>query len=412
MNKSFSSSKYILLSLLLAVFCYFIAPKISLPIADFISDLFIRFLKLLSLPVIFLSIFTTLINITNLEQARKALKKVLKYTILTTLISASIGLLLFVIIWPVNVLESSSNHIETPRNILNTYLSFVKNIIPSNPVEAFAEGNVLGIAFMACILGLATLFIKDKEKTSIKNFFNGLFKAILLISSIVIKILPLGVFAFSIQLIHQVASQKQNISALVGYAACVILANLIQGFVILPLFLKAKGLSPLKVAKAMLPALSLAFFSKSSSATLPLTIQSATKNLKVEENTASFSLPLCSVINMNGCAAFILVTVCFVTINSGVPMNIFNMLPWVVIASLMAIGNAGVPMGCYFLTSAALVGMNTPLTLLGMILPLYAFFDMVETALNVWSDSCVTTIVDKELKKDLTLNPDKTTLGA
>ena len=73
------------------------------------------------------------------------------------------------------------------------------------------------------------------------------------------------------------------------------------------------------------------------------------------------------------------------------------MLPWVVIASLAAIGNAGVPMGCFFLTSAFLVGMGVPLDMLGLILPLYAVFDMIETALNVWSDSCVTAITDKQV---------------
>ncbi|MCB1108641.1 MAG: dicarboxylate/amino acid:cation symporter, partial [Chlamydiia bacterium] len=77
---------------------------------------------------------------------------------------------------------------------------------------------------------------------------------------------------------------------------------------------------------------------------------------------------------------------------------LLEMLPWVVIASIAAIGNAGVPMGCYFLTSAFLVGFDVRLELMGLILPLYSLFDMVETALNVWSDSCVTAITDKELK--------------
>ncbi len=399
-KRSTTSSLYILIALLAAIACYFISPKIFLPLADFVSDLFIRMLQLLSMPVIFLSIFTTLVNITNLAQAKKLLRKVLKYTIVTTLIAASIGLLLFVIIKPATAANSLAVAPKGPENVIQTYLNFLKTIIPSNPIEAFSSGNVLSIAFLASILGIATLFIKDKEKESVKNFFNGIFKAILVISSAVIKLLPLGVFAFSIQLTHQVASNNQDLSSLLGYALCVVLANIVQGFIVLPLFLKRKGLSPIKVGKAMLPALSMAFFSKSSSATLPFTIQAAEDNLKIDKNTASFSFPLCSVINMNGCAAFILITVLFVNISSGVAMSIFDMLPWIIISSLMAIGNAGVPMGCYFLTSAALVGMNTPLTLLGMILPLYAFFDMVETALNVWSDSCITTIVDKEIKEE------------
>ncbi|MCK4934980.1 MAG: cation:dicarboxylase symporter family transporter, partial [Simkaniaceae bacterium] len=103
-------------------------------------------------------------------------------------------------------------------------------------------------------------------------------------------------------------------------------------------------------------------------------------------------------INMNGCAAFILITVLFALGHAGVSLTFVQMIPWIFIATLAAIGNAGVPMGCFFLTSAFLVGMNVPLGILGMILPLYAMFDMVETALNVWSDSCITATVDMEVK--------------
>jgi len=102
---------------------------------------------------------------------------------------------------------------------------------------------------------------------------------------------------------------------------------------------------------------------------------------------------------MNGCAAFILTTVLFVATQNGMDFSTTELLAWVLIATIAAIGNAGVPMGCYFLTSALLVSLDVPLALLGLILPFYAFIDMLETALNVWSDACVTAIVDKDLKE-------------
>ena len=102
---------------------------------------------------------------------------------------------------------------------------------------------------------------------------------------------------------------------------------------------------------------------------------------------------------MNGCAAFILITVLFVATSAGLFFSLLQMLPWILISTFAAIGNAGVPMGCFFLSSALLLGMGVPLDLLGLILPLYTFFDMLETALNVWSDSCVTAIVDKEFTR-------------
>ena len=100
---------------------------------------------------------------------------------------------------------------------------------------------------------------------------------------------------------------------------------------------------------------------------------------------------------MNGCAAFILVTSLFVMQNGGVALTLWTMLAWVLIACISAIGNAGVPMGCYFLTLSLMAGQGMPIGILGVILPVYAVIDMIETAENVWSDSCVCAMVDKDL---------------
>jgi len=147
----------------------------------------------------------------------------------------------------------------------------------------------------------------------------------------------------------------------------------------------------------MFPALSLAFFTKSSSAALPMAIQCAEHRNGISPKVANFSLPLCTTINMNACAGFILITVLFVSMSNGMVYTLPEMAAWIFIATLAAIGNAGVPMGCYFLSSAFLAAMNVPLNILGVILPFYAMIDMLESAINVWSDSCVTAIVDKEL---------------
>lgn len=115
---------------------------------------------------------------------------------------------------------------------------------------------------------------------------------------------------------------------------------------------------------------------------------------------ARFVLPICTTINMNGCAAFILVTSLFVMQNGGQPLALGTMLTWLVIAVVSAIGNAGVPMGCYFLTLSLMTGIGMPVGIMGIILPIYTIIDMVETAENVWSDSCVCAMVDHDLKAE------------
>ena len=148
----------------------------------------------------------------------------------------------------------------------------------------------------------------------------------------------------------------------------------------------------------MMPAVLMALFSKSSAATLPVTIQCAEVRLKADPKVARFVLPICTTINMNGCAAFILVTSLFVMQQGGVELTWTTMLTWLVISVLSAIGNAGVPMGCYFLTLSLMSGIDAPVAVLGIILPIYTIIDMVETAVNVWSDSCVCAMTDNDLK--------------
>ena len=172
---------------------------------------------------------------------------------------------------------------------------------------------------------------------------------------------------------------------------------MIQFFVVLPLFLLARGLNPIHVLGSMMPAVLMALFTKSSAATLPVPMETAEDRLGIKKNIARFVLPICTTINMNGCAAFILVTSLFVMQNGGTPLTWTTIVLWIFISVISAVGNAGVPMGCYFLTFSLMSGVGAPVAILGVILPIYTIIDMVETAENVWSDSCVTTMVNHDL---------------
>ena len=163
----------------------------------------------------------------------------------------------------------------------------------------------------------------------------------------------------------------------------------------------AKGLNPIQVFRGMLPALAVALFSKSSAGTLPVTLSCAENNLNIDKRISRFVLPICTTINMNGCAAFILVTSLFLMQNAGITLTSTTMCLWVFISVLAAVGNAGVPMGCYFLTISLMSSMNVPIDIMGVILPIYAVIDMIETCVNVWSDSSVTAMTAKDLEGNL-----------
>ncbi len=367
-------------------------------VANAISEVVIRALKLISLPMLFLSIVATISGMKNGGEVRRIGRGVLFYTLITTGGAALLGLGLFQLIGPVGEMPISES--GSPSRPLGSYWSALLNLVPSNAVQAFLDNHVIGVMVMALTLGAAILTLQGSPRAVVTDLFAGLFGAILKITRWLIAIMPLGVFAF-VTLFTETLMQESwvKLNSFLLYLLCVVLANLIQAFFVLPALLKLKGISPFQLGRAMASALTLAFFTRSSNATLPVTIQCAEEKAKISPRVSRFSLPLLATINMNGCAAFILITVLYVGGCHGIVFGPFEMLLMVVVATLAAIGNAGVAMGCFFLSSALLAAMNIPLTLMGMILPVYAFIDMLETSVNVWSDACVTAIVEKDLKR-------------
>jgi len=367
-------------------------------IAEGVSEVFVNLLKMVSLPMIFLSIVSTASGMESVDELKLIGKRVLRYTLLTTVIAATMALGIFVIINPARgALGLESGVGEAGVEVSAGYWRYFLDAIPSSMVQPFVTNNVIGVLFLAIVFSLAILALPKEKKSVLHTFFSSFYAAIMKITGFIVMLMPLGIGAFVTLFIHDVRNGLP-MKTLALYLLCVITANIIQGVVVLPLFLRFKGLSPWRHFRGMWPALSIAFFAKSSSAALPMAMQCAEKNLNIDKKISRFSLPLCTTINMNACAAFILTTVLFVSMSHGVVFAPSEMILWIFIATIAAVGNAGVPMGCYFLSSALLAGMNIPLNILGVILPFYTLIDMLESAINVWSDACVTAAVDTKLK--------------
>ena len=396
--KNFVRSYVVMLVAIIAGVAFgLLGSKSAFLVSESITTIFMNFLKLIAGPIVFLSIASTISNMQGFKEMKKIGKKVFGYTLFTTFLAASVALILFLVVNP-----AKNFPITVVTSVLKqegSYFIFFLNIMPSNFVQAFLENNVIGIALMGFLLGVAVLKIPHENGRLISHLFSSLFKMVLKVAEFITVFMPLAIFGFTVLLVHDLKVNFSHFHSLMLYLSVVIFANVIQGLVVIPILLKIKGISPLRTVKGAYKALALAFFSKSSNATLSLTLQVAEKNLGISSKIANFSLPLCTVINMNGCAAFILTTVLFVSQTHGHICSPLGYVIWVGLATLAAIGNAGVPMGCYFLSSTFLIWMDVPLTMMGLILPFYAFLDMCETALNVWSDISVTAIVDKEVKQ-------------
>ena len=352
--------------------------------------------RCIGMPVIALSVIVALSSSDDKRSMKRVWRRTLFYTLTTTVLAVLVAAVLYLVIAP------SSVYTVTPNASLDavagiSYGQHLLQIIPDNLIRAFSECQVLTVLFISVVTGLSIRAVPNPEaRQTVRHFFEGFHGMLFTIINGIVKLLPIGLFGFIAVGVREL-NVNGSLQGMGAYFLVVTLANVLQGIVVLPLFLLLKGQQPVRIFRGMAPALSVAFFTKSSAGTLPVTMQRAETKLNVRPEISRFVLPLCTTINMNGCGAFIFTTVLYVMQNNGFVITPTMMLPWIFIATLAAVGNAGVPMGCFFLSASLLSSMNVPPALMGMILPIYSVIDMLETALNVWSDACVTVAVNQDM---------------
>lgn len=371
---------------------------------NFVATVFTRLFQFVAVPTIALAVITTLATLGTKKETGRIFGHAVVYTMLTTIAAAAVGLALYIFIAPENlpadVIGAGVAEVPDKLGKLSYYDHFL-SVIPNNLLQPFLAGNVLSILLIAFAVGLGLANMPKTENVQLLiKVINGLQELLFTLIKGIVYVLPIGIVAFAGQLAAQIEAGV-IVGSLGKYVAVVMGGNVIQFFIVLPIFLILRGLNPFTVFKKMSPALVVALFTKSSAATLPVTMASAEDNLKVNKKVSRFVLPICTTINMNGCAAFILVTSLFVMQNAGFELSMGTMITWLFVAVFAAVGNAGVPMGCYFLTLSLMSSMGAPLGIMGVILPIYTIIDMIETAENVWSDSCVCAMTNNDLKDTL-----------
>ena len=374
-------------------------------ICNFVATIFTRLFKFTAVPAIAVSILTTLASLGGNKETGKIFRRTLMYTLLTTLAASTIAAILFFVIKP-EVLSASVYEGVAAEKLANmnssTFLDYFIQAIPDNILYPFVSGNVLSILIVSFVFGFAISKMQESDKkTAILNVINGCQEMVFKVIGWIIAILPIGIIAFTAQLINEMSAHIA-MESIGKYVAVVLSGNLIQFFIVLSIFLLIRGINPAKHFKNMIPAILTALFTKSSAATLPVTMDCVENRVKCDKKFSRFILPMCTTINMNGCAAFILVTSLFVMKNGGVQLDLITVITWILISVISAVGNAGVPMGCFFLTLSLMAGKGMPIGVMGVILPIYAVIDMIETAVNIYSDSCVCAMTNKDLKNLVT----------
>ncbi len=386
--------KRILLALVLGVIVGMIwGPEASS--ISWLGELFVRLIRMVVVPLVFVTLVSGVVAMGDPAKLGSLGAKTLAIYMLTTLAAIAIGLFFAAVLQPgvgVDLSAAAPSAVQEAIPLSERLLS----IVPSNPIAALAEGNILAIIFFALLVGVSVLTIGEKGKP-VAELMDSSSEMMLRITHWVMEVAPFGVFA----LIAAVAG-TQGVAALLDVLtlalavvlACVIHVVVVHGVGIIKLSL---GLSPLNFFRGARDAMLVAFSTSSSSATLPVSMSVAEENLGIKPVVASTVLPLGATINMDGTALYVGIVSVFAAQAFGIDLSLADYAIVAGSTTLVSVGTAAVPGASLFLMAAVMGAIGiTPeqiAVVIGFILPFDRPLDMLRTSVNICGDLSVSTAV-------------------
>ena len=367
-----------------------------------IGELFLRLLTLLIVPVIFFSMLSGVLNLRDSKSLARLGIKTFLYYFATTALAVAIGLFLVNFIAPGTggekpVLQASESPLAGKAIEASTTITDVlKNIIPKNIIGAAQEGNVLGLIFFSIFLGVALLQIQHDGVDVLRKGSQAAFEAIIWMIEKTMLIAPLGFFALIADLVGEFVIQgqlEQLGTSLLWYSATVVIGLLFHGIITLGSFAFLFGVNPLKLFSSMLPAITTAFSTSSSSATLPITLDCLENKAGVPNKIASFVAPLGSTVNMDGTAIYEAIAVVFIANMMMVDLTLSQQILIFLTATIAAVGAAGIPSAGLVMMVLILSTIGLPAEGVKLIVVVDRLLDMLRTATNVWGDSVGAAII-------------------
>lgn len=355
-----------------------------------LGALFLNAIKMLIVPLVFVSLVAGITCMQDTAKLGRISVKTIAIYLVTTAFAVSIGLLFGALFTPgadMNMVASAAVEAKQAPSLVEILVG----LVPSNPVAAFAEGNILQIIVFAIALGVSMNLIGEKAAPAVK-LFNSLAEVFYKLTDLVMRFAPIGVFA----LIAGVVANHgiEVLLPLAGVIGVIYLASIAHLLLVyggmLAMFAR---LSPLRFFQGIAPALAVAFSTSSSSGTLPVSIECARKNLGVSEGVAGFVLPVGATINMDGTAIYQGVLALFIAQAFGIDLNAGQYLMIILTATLASIGTAGVPGAGLIMLGLVLTSVGLPLEGVALIAGIDRILDMARTMVNVAGDLMTTTLV-------------------
>ncbi|CAG9621722.1 Proton/glutamate-aspartate symporter [Sutcliffiella rhizosphaerae] len=388
----------ILVGLALNIF----APSLFNPLDTYLfqplGQIFLNLITMLVVPIVFISITLGVVGLGDTKKLGSIGLKTVTFFLVTTCMAIIIGLTLALVFEPGNAgnfenmmvdeLTGDQKQEEAPP-IMDTLL----NIIPTNPVQAMAEGEMLQVIFFAILLGFAMNVLGEKVN-GIKSLLEQANDVIMLLVNLAIKTAPYGAFGLIASAVGGLGINA--VKAMGAYFGVVLLALAIHFFIVYgaAIFFMAKT-NPILFFKRFFPAISVAFSTSSSNATLPVSMDVAQENLGIPKKISSFIQPLGATINMDGTAIMQGVATIFIAQVYGVELSLMQLLTIVGLAVIASIGTAGVPGVGFILLAMVLQQVGLPVEGIALILGIDRILDMTRTSVNITGDAVCAMIVAK-----------------
>lgn len=366
--------------------------------AKYLGDLFLRLLKMVTVPLILTSLITGIAGLGSSGNFGSMFRRTLGYYLLTSVLAIATGILMVNILRPGIGAELPHGTESAPamenQSLTGILLGLVDNMIPTNPIAAIASSSFLSIITFSIVFAIFLVRVGGEQARRLQQLFEAGFEVMMQMTMAIISLAPWGVACF---MIYATSSQGLQIFlTLSWYMLTVAVALLVHATVTLPLLVRVFGRrSPLEFARAMSPALMTAFSTASSNGTLPLTMTSVESRAGVSNRTSSFVLPLGATINMDGTALYEAVAVLFIAQAYRGDLALADQILVAVTALLASVGAAGIPHAGLVMMAIVLQAVNLPLEAQGVIIAVDRVLDMARTAVNVWSDACGCAIIDR-----------------
>lgn len=374
-------------------------------VAQPVGKVFLRLLFMLVVPLILAALVLGITGLGDLKRLGRVGLKTLLYTVAVSSIAVLLGLFLVNTIKPGEGLSEETrarlsagaaerSSLLAKSSAPKSGIDLLTDIVPSNPLKAAVDGDLLGWMFFALFFGIGLSLTRTAAARRLEEMIQGLYDVVMRLIDVVIRLAPVGVAALLFSITAELG--VEILVQLARYVGVVVLALAIHQFVVYSLAVRfLGGMSPRFFFRGVQEAMITAFSTASSNATLPTALRVAEENLKLPRHVARFVLTIGSTANQNGTALFEGVTVLFLAQFYGVHLTLGQQVTVLFICILGGIGTAGVPAGSIPVVAMILGQVNVPVEGIGIILGVDRFLDMCRTTLNVTGDLAAAVVVSR-----------------